>query len=488
MGRRKQFAKDVAYTAAAKYSGIFINMAISVVLARLLSPTDYGVIGLTTVFVAFFGLFGNMGFGSAIIQRHDLTREDYKDIFGITLWVGISLGGLFFLAAPFIADFYNKDVLKPVCRLFALNMVITSLNSVPDSLLSKSKKFNVLAVRQVSLQLICGGLSIWAAFAGWGVYALVLSTLSSSFLILCANTLYVRLPIHIFPSLKPLKKIFSFSIYLYLGGFVNYIGNNLSSLLVGKVMSLADLGNYNKATGLVNMPMSNITGVITPVLYPYMAEINNDRDRMYQLFSKLNRFFIMAGFLLATILCMCSREIILILYGPKWASIIICFAICTVVMAVQASQLAITSALEACGDTHSLFQMGNVNTAVAFVGMLIGVFAFRSIEGLAAMSSASATFSCINCIYVGYRKAFNKSPKGILLYGLKFVVFFIVVSLSGILVTELYRVNIVISLITKVAAWFILSVLFLKVFTDYDPRQIIGSAIDFIKSRRQANA
>lgn len=485
MGRRKQFAKDVAYTAAAKYSGIFINMAISVVLARLLSPTDYGVIGLTTVFVAFFGLFGNMGFGSAIIQRHDLTREDYKDIFGITLWVGIILGGLFFLSAPFIADFYNKDVLKPVCRLFALNMVITSLNSVPDSLLSKSKKFNVLAVRQVSLQLICGGLSIWAAFAGWGVYALVLSTLSSSFLILCANTLYVRLPIHIFPSLKPLKKIFSFSIYLYLGGFVNYIGNNLSSLLVGKVMSLADLGNYNKATGLVNMPMSNIAGVITPVLYPYMAEINNDRERMYKLFSKLNRFFIAVGFLLATVLCMCSREIILILYGPKWASIIICFSICTIVMGVQASSLAITSALEACGDTRSLFHLGNVNTAVAFVGMLIGVFVFRSIEGLAAMSSASATFSCINCIYIGYRRAFNKSPMSILFYGLKFVAFFVIVSLAGILVTQLYPINIVFSLIVKIMAWLVLSVLFLLAFTNYHPRQLICTAINFVRNRMQ---
>lgn len=484
MSRRKQFIKDVSYIAAAKYSGIFVGIAISVVLARLLSPEDYGVLGLAGTFVAFFSLLGSFGFGSAIIQRHDLTWEDYKDIFGVTAWVGLFLAVMMFFSSPYIAGFYKNNTLTPVCRLLSLNLFISFTNSIPDSLLSKSKKFNVIAIRQLTIQVATGAISIFAAFAGWGVYALVLSSLSSSFLIFCTNLYYVRLPIHLLPSLEPIKKVFSFSFYEFLSGIVNYIGNNLSNLLIGKFLSLADVGNINKASSLAQMPVSNISGVINPVLFPYMAEINDDKERLYTIFVKLNYIFVTIGFLLSAILCVCSKEIILILYGDKWVSIIPCFALMTIVAATQFSALSIVSALSACGRAKTLFNMGVINSTIAFIGLLIGVFVLKSINGVALMGSLSATFSCINCIYLGYTRGFDKSPMKLFLYGLKCFIYYALLSALAYVFTISFPMNIVVSLIIKVFAWLIMSLVFIDMFTPFSVRTLVDTVKKVVKTRQ----
>lgn len=469
MGVRLNFAKDVSYIAIAKYSGIFVNIIISAILARMLTPEDFGVTSIATVFIVFFSLFSDMGIGPAVVQNRELDNNDISNLFGFTLWMGVILGLLFFIVSPFIAKFYDNELLTPVCRLLSLQLLFASLNSVPNSLLSKEKKFNIIAFRTLSIQIVCGIISIFAAYKGLGVYALVLTPICSGFLIFCVNEYFLRLRIKLFPSISSLKKVLSFSVYQFLGGIVTYFGNNLNSILIGKKISLSELGYYDKSSKLVQTPMSYISGVITPVLFPYLAERQSDPEHVYEISNKMNKIFITFSFPIAAAMCICSKEIILLLYGPQWGNAVACFAIMSLIVAMQLSSITVISSLQARGMTKQIFWIGLVNSTVALACTLIALFTFRTIVAVAVANVISATWSGIFSLYEGYHLGYGKSPKKLLLYGLKFLIYYFILAILGNAFTYFIDMNLILSLIVKLAFWAVLSFIFIKYFTEYDP-------------------
>lgn len=489
MGVRLNFAKDVSYIAVAKYSGIFINILISAILARMLTPEDFGVTSIATVIIVFFSLFSDMGIGPAIVQNRELDSNDISNLFGFTFWLGIILGLLFFLASPLIAAFYENDLLTPVCRLLSLQLVFASLNAVPNALLSKEKKFSIIAIRTLSIQVACGIISIIAAYKGLGVYALVLTPVCSGFLIFCVNEFYLRLKIHLIPKLYSLKKVFSFSVFQFLGGIVSYLGNNLNSLLIGKVISLSELGYYDKASKLVQSPMSYVSGVITPVLFPYLAERQSNPEHVYEICHKMNKIFITFAFTIAAVLCMCSKEVILILYGPQWVNAITCFVIMSFIIAMQLSSITVISSLQSSGMTRAIFRISIINSCVALLCTVIALITFKTIESVAAANVISATWSGIFNLYYGYAKGFEKSPKALFRYGGKFVLYYIVIAATGLAFTRFVPMHIVLSLLVKVVLWACLTFLFMKYFTEYDPiyyiKYFYSKIINYMKGQKE---
>ncbi|MFA6713271.1 MAG: oligosaccharide flippase family protein, partial [Bacteroidales bacterium] len=184
---KKEMASGVYYTALAKYSGVILSLVIAGILSRILTSDDFGVIAIATVIIAFFSIFSDLGIAPSIIQKKDLTNDDFNNIFSFTIWSGIIISILFFLSSWLIADFFNSEILIPVCQLLSINLLFASVNIVPNALLQKAKRFKFIAVRTLGVQVVCGIVSIIAAYKGAGVYALLINPILSSIILFIVN-------------------------------------------------------------------------------------------------------------------------------------------------------------------------------------------------------------------------------------------------------------------------------------------------------------
>ena len=475
---KKSFITDISFIAVSKYSGIFVGILINAILARILSPDDYGIVALATVFSSFFNLFTSMGIGPAIVQNRGLTDNDISNIFGFTFWLGLILAGIFFFSAGWIADFYKNNLLIPICQWLSVQIFLSSLSIVPEALLSREKLFKYIAKRNLLFQISAGIVSIILAFKGLGVYTLLISPLFTGTMNFVVNEYKVKQKITFFFSIVPLKKIFNFSLFQFLFNIINFFGNNFGSMVIGKVMSVASIGFYNKAATLINLPVSNINGVITPVLFPYLVDYQNNIDKIFSVSHRLNLLLCTFAFPISALLYMCSREIVLILYGPKWTAVISCFAILSVVAAMQISSVSISAVLQALGKTNILFALGLMNTTVSLIGLIVAVFFFKTIDGLAYMAVCSSSWAALSSLIVLYKFVFKKNLLMFFSYVFRPILFYITMIGISYLADIFLLDNIFVSLILKVIVFIIFFFLFLNFFTPYNPQSYIQLAIN----------
>lgn len=473
MNTRKSFFKGVAFIAATKYSGILVSLLVTGILARLLSPIDFGVVAVATVFIVFFSLLGDMGIGPAIIQFKQLSRDDFRSIFGVSFWMALVLALIFFAVAPLISGFYNQIILVDICRWLSLQIFFTTLNIVPNSLLLREKKFNVIAYRNVSIQILCGALAVWAAYSGWGIYALILSPILSAFVTLVINVYYMKLSIRLIPNLTPIKMIFSFSVYQFLFGFVNYFGRNLDKLIIGKTINVAQLGFYEKSYRLMQMPIANINGVFDPVLLPFLSDSQNDLERILSVYNRMTRILIYISFPLAAMLLSCSREIILTLFGYQWLAAVPCFTILSISVATQIPTCPAGGILQACNQTKLLFKLGNQNVVMSLTGLIIAAFIFGTIEAVAVAFVVTAIMTAVNTFYTIYNKCFHVSAHivwGMITKPVFFSLLMIAV-LKGI--DLLVPMHFLVSLFVKGFVGMLMGGIYFQRFTEYKPLTIL---------------
>lgn len=160
---KNQLFSGVFYTALAKYSGIVISLVIAGILARLLSPDDFGIVAVATVIIAFFSLLTDMGISPAIIQHKSLTKDELSTIFSFTVWTGIGISILFFAASWMIADYYESEILRTLCQLLSVNLFFASATIVPGALFYRNKEFKFIAIRSFVIQISAGAAAVTAA-------------------------------------------------------------------------------------------------------------------------------------------------------------------------------------------------------------------------------------------------------------------------------------------------------------------------------------
>lgn len=470
MGVKKNFAKDVVYSGISKYSTIVIALIVTAILSRILTPNDFGVVAIATVFIAFFNLLSDFGFATAIVQFKDLTDDDIKNIFGWSFWLAVLLSSLFFFCAPLIASFYGNHLLTTICRLLSLQIFFATLNIVPNALLLKNKKFNVIAVRTLSIQITCGVISVVGALNGLGVYALLINPIVGIFIQLVVNVAYMKVTINLFPALSSLKKIFSFSIFQFLFNFINYIGNNIDKMIIGKAISISGLGYYEKAYRLGQMPAQMINGVVGPVLHPYLSDYQRQPEKMLNVYDRMNRILLSLSFPISAFCLLCSRELVLIVFGPQWVESIVYFAIISVTITTHLASSPTGAILQASNNTKLLFYLGLVNVVVALICLSIGAFVFGNIKAICYMGIVSSIICFINTYVTTYQLCFHRSPMAIFLYTLRPLVYFVVVGIMGMLLTSvLPDTHVIASFVIKSLVWMIMTFVFLQLFTPFKP-------------------
>lgn len=480
---KKVFFKGVAFIAVARYSGIIIQLLIMAVLSRLLTPTDFGVMTIATVFIVFFSLLSDFGIAPAIVQFRQLNLADLRSIFGFTFWGGLLLAVLFYLVCPLIAGFYQKEALLNVCRLLSLPVFFNTLNIVPNALLFRDKKFHVVAYRNVIIQLACGVLAAIAAYKGAGVYALLIAPVLGSFLNVAVNVSYMHLGITFFPSRAPLRVIYKFSFYQFLFNFINYFGRNLDKLIIGKILGVSPLGYYDKSYRLMLMPVENINSVLSPVLHPYLSDFQYDPDKIYHIYQRLTQLLLTISFPIAALLLFTGKELILLVFGPQWMGSVSSFCILTVSVATQIPSVTSATVLQAHNQTRLLFLLGMLNVSVAIAGLLIAAFGFRTIEAVSVAFVLTATLSAFNSFYAVYHYCFKVKFSSFLRLLIVPVSFYLFLLLILYFLSKGLSWEIWVNLSVKVLAWGMLTFLYFQFLTPYRPwiylqkcfRRIAGS-------------
>lgn len=384
MGETKSIMlKGMFWITIDKYSGLVLSILVSMVLARLLSPAEFGIIALASVLLAFIGLLSNMGLGPAIIQERNLTQKEINSIFTFTIIVGLVLAGVYFCLSWPIANFYKNPQLVSVCQLLSVTFFISVINNVPSTLMVKNQRFKEMAICSVSMNLITGPIAIFAAYKGLGVYSLMIAPFLNSLISLLYYRRFYPCHVNIHMSMAPIKRLALFSLYQMGFELVNYFSRNLDKLIIGRWISIKDLGYYDKSYRLMQQPQNNITSVLNPVLQPNFSQYQDDMGMMATQYLKVISVMASISFPLGITLCLCGSEIIRLMYGPQWEAAIPCFQILCLSLPCAMLSSTTGSIYQASNATKHLFYVGLVNSTGVVICFIVASFYYRTIESVA---------------------------------------------------------------------------------------------------------
>ncbi len=315
---KKKTLSGMIWSFVQRFGTMAISFVSNIVLARLLTPDDYGTIGMLMIFIAVANTFVDGGFGSALIQKKEPTQEDYSTIFWWNMFLSIVLYGLLFLGAPAIARFYNLPLLCDVLRVQGIVLIINALSIIQQNQLRKQLKFKRLATVTVISAILSAGTAIILAYIGWGVWALVAQQLMlSGFTAIQLWVLNKWYPLLIF-SKETFKQLFGFGGFILASNLINTFFNKLQELIIGKIFNASTLGYYTQAVKLEEVISKSIASVVDQVSYPILAEVQKDNNSLKNIIYKFSSIIAFVTTPLMFILIISARTIILILYSEKW--------------------------------------------------------------------------------------------------------------------------------------------------------------------------
>jgi O-antigen/teichoic acid export membrane protein len=315
---KRQAKSGLLWSIAERFSVQGIQFLIMIVMARLLSPSDYGIIGMLAIFIAISQSLIDSGFSQALIRKQDRTELDNSTVFYFNIVVGTILYGLLFVSAPYIADFYNEPLLTPVMRWVSVIILINSLIVVQKAQLSSIVDFKTQAQASFVAAIISGIIGIILAYKGFGVWALVyqqiINTLINAIVLWLKSTWR---PIWAY-SWNSFTSLFGFGSKLMISGLLETTYKNIYGIIIGKTFSASSLGHYTRAANFSEYPSSNITSIISRVTFPILCHIQNEDERLKDVYRRFIKLFAYVVFPLMTGLAAISYPFIRLIVGPQW--------------------------------------------------------------------------------------------------------------------------------------------------------------------------
>ncbi len=320
----KQKALDgTLWSAIDKFVSQGFSFIIGIILARLLLPADYGLIGMLSIFIAISSSLVNSGLGAGLVQNIHRTEIDFSTVFVFNLAVSILIYFILFFSAPLIANFYDTPQLVLLTRVISLNIIINSFAIVQRTRLTIDIDFKTMAKVNVVSVFVGGIIAMIFAFKGAGVWALVIKQLIESFIALIMLFYFSRWwPSFLF-SLKSFKKLFGFGSKILVTGLYASSVIEVYNIAIGKVYSASDLGYYNRAKGFAEMTAGTVTSILSQVTFPILATLQEDKEKLVSVYRRLitmTSFFIFPAM---TLLALNADPFIRYFLTEKWAPAIV---------------------------------------------------------------------------------------------------------------------------------------------------------------------
>lgn len=318
MDAKQKAISGISWVAFEKLLRQLLQFVFTIILARILKPTDYGIVGMLSIFLAIASTFQDSGMGSALIQKLDRTDKDFSTAFYFNLIVSLIFYLLLFIFAPVIASFYHIPILKDVTRVISLQLVINSFSTINITRLSIEMKFREQSIISIISMITASVLGIYFALTGLGVWALVYQTLIGSLLTSLLTIYFTKWYPKSGFSIKSFKKLFNYGSRLLGSSLINTIYNNIYTLIIGRVFSPAQVGYYNRANGYALLPCNIIQDIALKVNFPLLATMQNDNEKLLQTYKKI---FCLPMYLLYPILigvAATAEPLITIMIGDNW--------------------------------------------------------------------------------------------------------------------------------------------------------------------------
>lgn len=374
---KQKAASSMVWTAFSKYSNMIIGFISGIILARLLTPYDYGCIGMLSIFMALAETFIDGGFGSALIQKKNPTQEDYSTIFYWNMGISVIMYAILFVSAPAIARFYKIPELSSVLRVQGIILFIYALNLIQSNQLRKKLNFKLLGIISVCTSVIALSVTIWMAYKGFGVWALVAQHIITALIPCVAFWFYVKWRPKLVFSWKSFKELFGFGAYMFLTHLTNTFCGKINGLLIGKLFSPATLGFFSKASSTEKLASHSISSIMTTVTYPLYASVQDDRETMVNMIRRLTTTIAYVSFPLMFVLILTAKPIFVLLYSDKWLQSVPYFQVLCIVGLSACLQAVNTQPLAAIGRSRLMFMWTLAKRTVGMSFMIAGLYFYR---------------------------------------------------------------------------------------------------------------
>ena len=378
---KQKAASGMIWTALQKYSMMFISFIADIILARLLTPYDYGCVGMLSIFLVLSETFVDAGFGTALIQKKQTTDADYSTVFFWNLGISSLLYVVLFFSAPFIADFFNIQLLCPILRVQGLILFIQSFKIIQVSQLKKNLNFKPWSIAIVASHIIALCVAILMAYNDFGVWSLVVRHLLAAFLVALILWMYVRWWPRLVFSWQSFKELFGFGFYIFLSHLVTRASTSIQGLMIGKFYNAAALGYYSKAEGTEGMASKSISNVLDQVTYPLYAEVQDDLAAMRNMVKRLTMTISYVMFPMLFLLILVAKPLFILLYTEKWLPCVPFFQVLCLAGLGQCLQSVNFQTISAIGKSKVTFVWTFVKRGVT-IGLMVGGLALWGMKGL----------------------------------------------------------------------------------------------------------
>ncbi|MBR4828982.1 MAG: lipopolysaccharide biosynthesis protein [Muribaculaceae bacterium] len=453
-----------------------LNLIIGIFLARLLSPGEYGIVGMLAIFTLLANNLQESGFGVALVNIKDIKHNDYNSVFWFNVGMSLILYLILFLCAPLIASFFHQPCLEPLSRFVFLAFVIASLSISPNAMLVRDLKMKEKAITSLSALVISGTVAVIMALKGFSYWSLATQQVLYNVVIAIGRYYYTRWCPTFHVDFTPVKQMFSFSYKVLITTVLTTVNNNMLTVIFGRLFPAQAVGNFTQANKWNTMANQLVSNTVSQVAQPVLVQVNDDMERRRRIFGKMLRFTAFLAFPAMFGLAIVAPQVILLAIGEKWVNSIPLLQVLCVSGAFIPLYTVYQNLFLSQGKSDIYMWLTISQIAV----MLIAVLACHKL-GIMAMVIA---FACINILWLLAWQLFASR-----LIGYRFVTMlrdllpFMVIALAAMVVTYLVTngiSNMIILLVVRIA---LASALYLITMKRLRAR-ILEECIEFIRSKK----
>lgn len=380
----------ILWTGISQFSTQIFRFIVNVILARLLYPEEFGIVGLATIFLGFISTINELGLSAAIIQRKKLDETHLSTSFWASLGMGTMLCIISILVSPFIADFFQEKLVRWLIVVISVGLILGPLSVVQRTLFEKNLNFKKITIAEICDTLVSGLISIFLAMNGYGVWSLVYGGLSGNFI-----SVFILWGLSSWrPSLKfsfaHFKELFGFGSHVMGSRVLNYIDSNTDYLVIGKLLGTSALGYYTLAYNLITFPLFKISLLVTRVTFPAFSIIQDDNKTLQKGYLKVVRYISLITFPMLAGMFVVAPEFVVVIYGSKWMPMILPLQVLCLAGALKSVGTTVGTILLSKGRADIQFKWNILTAIVLTIAVIIG--ANYGIVGVAAAVTIVESF------------------------------------------------------------------------------------------------
>lgn len=396
---KSKAVKGVAWSFIGSMANKGIQFVVSMLLARLLTPADYGLIGMLGFFIGIASTFIDSGFSSALIQYKDRQNKDYCTVFYVNLGMSILMYALLYISAPWIADFYDQPILTRIVRVYCLTLLIGAFTAINGIKLAIDLNYKLGSILGSTSALLSGIVGVCCAFAGWGVWALVAQQMSAAVIKTILMLYYVRWFPRLEFSVSSFKRFFSYGSKILVSGMIHTVYSNLYPMIIGKQFNASDLGYVSRAQGFNEMTAGTMNGILGSVAFPVLSKVQDQNETLLRIYGKYVQLSAFAVAPIVFFLCGVAKPLILFLLTDKWAPSILLMQILAANYLWDGIIKINLNLLYVKGRTDLVLRLEIIKKSIAFAIMIISVIIGNLTVFCIGMSVYSIIALYLNTIY-----------------------------------------------------------------------------------------